>query len=50
MLSRALLPKELAAAGRHNPEGTEWDDQNRALWIMHPICVLALLGVLVIRA
>ena len=30
----ALLPNQLAAAGRHNPEGTERDDQDRALWIM----------------
>ena len=30
----ALLPYRFAAAGRRNPEGTERDDQNRALWIM----------------
>src|SRR6476619_8120454 len=30
----ALLPYRFAAAGRRNPEGTERDDQDRALWIM----------------
>ena len=29
-----LLPNQLAAAGRHNPKGTERDDQDRAFWIM----------------
>lgn len=29
-----LLTYRLAAARRRNPEGTERDDQDRALWIM----------------